>query len=139
MIAEEGDNNTPNIFIAKRTVCEKCETVLAEGNPEHGTDFKICTDCVREATPGADTSAILNRQGRRIKRKNNKPDKVNVKFDYVMVEGKIIVQVLFKLQPSGAEFDIGLTEEQINQFATEMKDIRQTQELQKKLSDNLEQ
>ena len=109
-----------------RVVCSSCQKELEPGNPQKGTKWVTCTECVLKKSPGADNKKLLGANGRRLQysRKKRKKRDMTITTDYVMTDGEILVDFKFDMGDIGT-FNMALTEEQIDQFAREMREIRE--------------
>ncbi len=141
--------------MAQRIVCGTCQNVLQIG-PVPGTKFVTCTTCIIKKNPGADPNRVLGPDGRvaksgeqRVKDMKSaqllenledtmqgKNVPLTMETEYVMYEGKIILNFLIKIKGFG-KFDYGLSLEQVKDFVKEMEGIKDKAEKQLELRDNL--
>lgn len=143
--------------MGKRIVCGSCNTELEPGDgPQGGTKFVTCTSCIIKQNPGAKHQPLVDPfNGKVVKSEDRKKDErslrqldnlekamggkgveVQIKAEYVMVDGGVVTSFQFHIPPS-IKFDFGLTENQMREYLDTMVEIREKAEKQKELRDNL--
>ena len=85
----------------KKVICSNCEKTIQEG--DNPPEYKMCIDCVRKTTPGADLNKIVDANGKTFESQTRKQHemKLNVTTEILTQEypnrPKPVVLLLFKI------------------------------------------